>query len=163
MKLERLDEETRHDVMDFAFLEYETSPWTPLEKPLSQCKVALVTSAGLHLRSDVPFVTYKGQEEDSSYRVIPSDVQSKDLVTSHISIGFDHIGVYQDINVAFPIDRVRELVEDGTIGGLSDSYYSFMGGVIYPSTFKRLMQETGPEAAQRMKAEGVDLVFLTPV
>ncbi len=144
-------------------MEYETSPWTPLEKPLSQCKVALVTSAGLHLRSDKPFVTYKGQEEDSSYRVIPSNVHPKDLVTSHVSIGFDHIGVYQDINVAFPIDRFRELAEDGAIGSLSDNYYSFMGGVVFPKTFQRLMQETGREVAGRMRSEGVDLVFLTPV
>ncbi len=95
--------------------------------------------------------------------MIPSNVHPKDLVTSHVSIGFDHIGVYQDINVAFPIDRFRELAEDGAIGSLSDNYYSFMGGVVFPKTFQRLMQGTGREVAGRMRSEGVDLVFLTPV
>ena len=153
-RLETLSEIQRKSMLFFPCLEYDSVPWTPLSKELSQCKVALVTSAGLHLRSDQPF-----QSADHSYRVIPSNVQASDLIQSHTSIGFDRTGIYRDINVTLPIDRMRELVEKGTIGCVSENYYSFMGALRDPSG---MVNETGPEVAQRMKDEGVDLVLLTP-
>ena len=118
---------------------------------MSQCKVALVTSAGLHLRDDQPF-TRDTPGGESTYRVIPSDCDPSDVVQSHFSIGFDHTGIYRDLNVTFPVDRLRELKDRGDIGSLSDNYYSFMGALRDAST---VINETGPEVARRMKAEGV--------
>jgi D-proline reductase (dithiol) PrdB len=138
----------------FPCLEYDSIPWSPLTRDLSQCKVALVTSAGLHRRGDVPFGS-----ADPSYRVIPSDTPAADLIQSHTSIGFDRTGIYRDINTTLPMDRFRELAESGAIGCVASNYYSFMGALRDPS---RAIEETGPAVAQLMKAEGVDLVFLTP-
>ncbi len=81
------------------------------------------------------------------------------MVQSHFSIGFDHTGIYRDLNVTFPMDRLRELREKGEIGSLSTNFYSFMGALRDAST---VINETGPEAARLMKAEGVDVVLLTP-
>ena len=78
---------------------------------------------------------------------------------SHFSIGFDHTGIYRDLNVTFPIDRLRELADQGIIGSLADNYYSFMGALRDPS---RLLAETGPEVGRRLLAEGVDIALLTP-
>ena len=157
-RLETLSEVQRRTLEFFPCLEHDDTPWVALDKPLSQCKVALVTSAGPHLREDKPF-NRDDPGGESTYRVIPSDSDPVDVVQSHFSIGFDHTGIYRDLNVTFPMDRLRELAEMGEIGGLSDSFFSFMGALRDPST---VIAETGPEVARRMKEEGVDVALLTP-
>jgi D-proline reductase (dithiol) PrdB len=133
-------------------------PWSPLRQSLSQAKISLVTSAGLHLRDDKPFIgDPKGG--DTSYRVIPSTAKAADILQSHVSIGFDHTAIMRDLNVTLPIDRVRELVDKGIVGSLAENYYSFMGALRNP---KPLIEATGPEVASRLKDEGVGLVLITP-
>ena len=126
-----------------------------MQKALSQSRVAMVSTAGLHLREDRLF-----QGGDPSYRVIPSDAKASDVILSHVSIGFDHTGIYRDLNLAFPLDRLWELAQQGQVGSLARSYYSFMGAQRDP---RRIIEETGPEAAALMHDEGVDLVLLAPV
>jgi D-proline reductase (dithiol) PrdB len=157
-RLETLSEVQRRTLEFFPCLEHESTPWVTLTKPLSECKVALVTSAGLHLRGDKPF-TRDDPGGEYTYRVIPNDCDPADVVQSHFSIGFDHTGIYRDLNVTFPVDRLRELSEKGQIGELSANYYSFMGALRDAS---KLIEETGPEVARRLKEEGVDVALLTP-
>ena len=157
-RLDTLSEVQRRTLEFFPCLEHDDTPWVDLDKPLSQCKIALVTSAGLHLRDDQPF-TRDTPGGESTYRVIPSDSNPADVVQSHFSIGFDHTGIYRDLNVTFPVDRLRELVNRGEIGCLSNDYYSFMGALRDAGT---VINETGPEVARLMRAEGVDVVLLTP-
>ena len=158
-RLETLSEVERKTLQFFPCMEFDGTPWTPLAKELSQSKVALVSTAGLHLRGDKPFVTdLKGG--DPSYRVIPSCASSADILQSHVSISFDHTGFYRDINIAFPKDRLRELAERGEIGGVSENYYSFMGAL---RDMRRVVDSTGPEVAQRLKDEGTDIVLLVPI
>ena len=158
-RLETLREVERKNLQFFPCMEFEEDPWTPLQKDLSQSRVALITTAGLHLRGDKPFVSdFKGG--DPSYRVIPSDSVASDILQSHVSIGFDHTAFYKDINIAFPIDRLREMVERGVIGSVAPNYYSFMGAL---RDMRRVVDTTGPEVARRLKDEGVHLVLLTPV
>jgi D-proline reductase (dithiol) PrdB len=142
----------------FPCVESDDVPWTPLDRDLSDSTVAIVTTAGLHLRDDKPFNRdHPGGE--STYRIIPSDSNTADIVQSHFSIGFDRTAIYRDINITFPIDRMRELVEQGEIGGLAPNNYSFMGAL---RDCTIIAEQTGPEVAQRLKDEGVNLVFLTP-
>lgn len=157
-RLEMLSEIMRKVLESFPCFERDTTPWQPLRQSLSDSKLALVTSAGLHLHGDKPFIS-NPKGGDTSYRVIPSTAQAKDIVQSHSSIGFDRTAIYRDINVTFPIDRLRELVDKGSIGSLSQHHYSFMGALRNP---QRLVDETGPEVARRLQDEGVDAVFLTP-
>ena len=139
-------------------MELDDVPWTPLARDLSDSTVAIVTTAGLHLRDDKPFDRdHPGGE--STYRVIPSDSDPANIVQSHFSIGFDRTAIYRDINITFPIDRVRELVEQGKIGSLAPNHYSFMGAL---RDCTIIAEQTGPEVAQRLKDEDVNLVFLTP-
>jgi D-proline reductase (dithiol) PrdB len=120
--------------------------------------LALVTTAGLHLRTDKPFIS-NPKGGDSSYRIIPSTARAGDILQSHVSIGFDHTAIYRDMNITLPLDRVRELQERGVIGGLSANYYSFMGAIRNP---RPIIEETGPEVARRLAHEGVDVVLITP-
>jgi D-proline reductase (dithiol) PrdB len=157
-RLATLSEINRKSMLSFPCIEPDGTPWSPLQKPLSEAKLALVTSAGIHLRDDKPFIgDPKGG--DSSYRVIPSTAKAADILQSHVSIGFDHTAIMRDINVTLPIDRVREMADEGAVGSLARNYYSFMGAIRNPTP---LIETTGPEVAQRLKDEGVDLVFITP-
>ena len=158
-RLETLSEVQRRMLQMFPCMEHDGSPWTPMRKPLSESRVALVTSAGLHLRDDKPFITDHQSGGDHSYRVLPRRTPAADIIQSHVSIGFDHTGIYRDINVTYPIDRLEELQEQGVIGSLADDYYSFMGALRDTS---RVYSETGPEVARKMKDDGVEVVFLTP-
>ena len=157
-KLEVLGEIQRKRSLMFPCVEHDDTPWTPMVKPLSESKLALVTTAGLHVRGDKPFISdHRGG--DTSFRVIPRSSGAADILQSHTSLGFDHTGIYRDINVTFPIDRLPELVEQGKIGSLSDNYYSFMGAL---TDVTGIIKESGPEVARRLKAEGVEVVLLTP-
>ncbi len=157
-RLEILSEVQRQMLEFFPCMESDDVPWTPLGKPLAESTVAIVTTAGLHLRDDKPFNRdHPGGE--STYRILPGDADNADIVQSHFSIGFDRTAIYRDINVTYPIDRMRELVENGTVGVLASNNYSFMGALRDCTV---VAEQTGPEVAQRLKDEGVDLVFLTP-
>ena len=153
-RLEQLPELQRKTLSMFPCLEHDTAPFHPMSKPLSQSKLALVTTAGLHLRKEKPF-----ERGDTSYRVLPSSAKISDIIQSHSSIGFDRTAFYRDMNVTYPVDRLKELKEQGIVGDLSKNFYSFMGALRDP---RRVIEETGPEVAQRLKDEGVGVVFLTP-
>ena len=98
------------------------TPWAS-GPPLRQRRLALVTTAGLHLKSDSAFT----RDSHNDYRVIPGDVTGADLTMSQFSVNFDRSGFQQDVNVVFPIDRVRELADDAVIGSVAGFHYSFMG------------------------------------
>ena len=153
-RLDRLSELQRKSSLAHPCLLNDSAPFTRLRKPLSESRLALVTTAGIHLRGDPPFTG-----GDQSFRVIPADTKPSEIVQSHVSIGFDRTAFQRDINVVFPVDRVREFVARGEIGSLSPTYFSFMGAQRPP--YDRLLQDTGPEVAQRLRANGVDVVFLT--
>jgi D-proline reductase (dithiol) PrdB len=66
----------------------------------------------------------------------------------------------RDPNLAFPIDRVRELVESGRIQSVGEEHISFMGSITAP---KRLVRDTAPEIARRLLERQVDVALLVPV
>jgi len=134
-------------------------PWAPLHKPLARCRLSLISSGGFVLPDQVPFdASIPGG--DPSFREIPSDVQVRTLIDTHRSETFDHAGLREDPNVAFPVDRVRELVESGRIGSVNRRQLSFMGSITAPG---RLMRQTAPEAVRWLLADEVDVALLVPV
>jgi D-proline reductase (dithiol) PrdB len=141
------------------FLEGEGIPWTPVKGPLPEMVIALVTTAGVHLRSQEPF-DMDDPNGDLSYRVIPSDVKSEALVITHKY--YDHSAADRDINVVLPLDRLRELKTEGRIGGLASFAYSFMGH-IDGQHLRSLVEQTAPAVARRLRRDGAQAVFLTPV
>ena len=153
-RLDRLSELQRKSSLAHPCLLNDSAPFTKLRRPLRESRLALVTTAGIHLRGDPPFTG-----GDQSFRVIPADTRPSDIVQSHASIGFDRTAFQRDINVIFPVDRVREFVARGEIGSLSRTYFSFTGAQRPP--YDRLLQDTGPEVAKRLRADGVEVVLLT--
>jgi D-proline reductase (dithiol) PrdB len=130
-------------------------PW--VEGPaLSKRRVAIITTAGLHLRSDSPFGA-GGAPTD--YRVIPGDVSGNDLVMSHLSVNFDRSGFQEDWNVVFPLDSLRKLAVEGVIGAVAAFHYSFMGAVSPVTRY----EPKARELAALLKSDNVDAVMLSPV
>jgi D-proline reductase (dithiol) PrdB len=140
-------------------------PWTPLPHPLEDCVFGLVTSGGLYHRGvEPPFDLEREWREptwgDSSYRTIPTDIRKEDVAVSHLHINTE--AVLEDMNVLLPIDRFRELAEEGRIGGLAENAYSFMGYQGFPPDASDWRDVYGPEVAEKFKSQGVHCVFLTP-
>ena len=141
-------------------------PWTPLPRPLAGCKFGLVTSGGLYQRGvEPPFDLERERQEptwgDPSYRVLPRDIGQTQVGASHLHLNTRD--VLADLNILLPIHRFQELVAQGRIGGLARHAYSFMGYQGFPPDTAAWQETYGPEVAEKLKAEGVDCVLLTPV
>jgi len=121
---------------------------------LNERRVAIISTAGLHGPNDRPFTFDPGDY----YRIIPGDIKAADLLMSHVSTNFDHSGFQQDWNVLFPIDRLRELAEEGIIGSVADFHYSFMGAVD-----PMPMESEVRKLASILKNDNVDGLLLVPV
>lgn len=132
--------------------DFVTRPWVR-GPSLSQRRVAIVSSAGLFRRGENPF-----RGRDADYRVIPADIKAEDLLTSHISVNFDRTGLQEDWNVAFPLDRLKELAGKGVIGSVAATHYSFMG-----ASDPLEMEPHARELAGRLKQDKVEAVLLAPV
>ncbi len=127
-------------------------PYTPRSRELQESRFALVSTAGVHLRDQEPF----NVEGDNTWRLIPGDVQSSQLMVTHGH--YDHHDADQDINCVFPIDRLRELAEEGVIGGVSDKHLGFMG---YTQQLRDLYERAAPEMAKVILRSKADAVLLT--
>ena len=134
-------------------------PWSQLEKPLAAARVALVSSAGLVLPGQAPF-DEGVRGGDWSFREIPAEAEVSSLIETHRSQLFDHSGIAADRNLAFPLDRLRELAAAGFLGEVAPRQFSFMGSLTAVGRFQR---ETGPEIARRLAADRVDATLLVPV
>jgi D-proline reductase (dithiol) PrdB len=132
----------------------DAAPWTPLRKPLSQCRLGLAASGGVYVAGQVAF----HHKDDTSLREIPTYVDAKVLRASHFA--YDLSDARKDPNVVFPIDTLRRLVREGFLGGLADRFYTFMGG-IYSS--RRVTEDLAPRLTARFLEDGVDAVLLVPV
>ena len=130
------------------------SVWTPLAMPVSDLRIALITTAGLHFRNDPIFAF-----ADATFRPIPGDANADDLLMSHSSVNFDRTGFTEDVNLVFPIDRFRERLVQRGIGSLASVHYSFMGAGLMPEAF----EASASQVAGLLKKDKVDAVFLTPV
>lgn len=126
--------------------------WSNVTKELKDMKIALATAAGVHLKSDKRF----NLAGDFSYRIIPEKANALDLMVSHG--GYDNGDVNKDVNCMFPLDRLKELKEEGIIKEVAPVHIGFMGGGGNQDKFKN---ETGPEIAKILKDEEVDAVVLT--
>jgi D-proline reductase (dithiol) PrdB len=140
------------------FVEGRDIPWTPLSKPVAESVIALVTTAGVHLKSQEPF-DMDDPDGDPSFREIPSDARKEDLTITHKY--YDHSAADRDINVVLPLDRMREFVAGGRIRGVAPAVYGFMGH-IHGRHLSMLLAESAPEVARCLKTDGADAVVLTP-
>jgi D-proline reductase (dithiol) PrdB len=136
-------------------------PWTPFVKPLTETTFSLMTTAGISMKKDPPFNVEREKREplwgDPTSREIPADAGQEDINVNHLHINTGYIK--QDINVMLPLTRFAEFAEEGRIGRIAPTCYSFYGFQFDPS---ELLQKTLPKVAEKMHQESVDAVLLTP-
>jgi D-proline reductase (dithiol) PrdB len=141
----------------FDALRFEETPLVPLRTPLARCRLALITTGGVHLRDQQPF-DMADPRGDASYRAIPAGTPLEQLTITHDY--YNHSDAERDMNILLPIDLVRRLVNAGAIGALG-TCYGFMGH-IEPPHVETLLRVTAPQVAGKLKQERVDAVLLTP-
>jgi len=138
--------------------ETEGVPWTPISKPLVDCKVAIVTTAGVHHRNQKPF-DMNDHNGDPSFRDIDSRQPVSNLMITHDY--YDHSDAEKDINIVFPIQRLSELEGEGIIGKTAEKHYGFMGHILDPH-IQTLINQTAPKVSDGLKKDAVDIVLLIP-
>jgi D-proline reductase (dithiol) PrdB len=141
--------------------EYSEIPFTPLSKPLRECTVALLSTAGIARNDDRPF-DQDGERRnpwwgDPTFRMIPFGTTEKDirLYHLHIDVRFGEA----DLDVVLPMRRLAELAGEGVVGRPAPTHYSTMGYILDPT---ELVEKTAPAIAERMHAERVDAAALVP-
>lgn len=133
-----------------------TAPFTPLRKPLAQCRVSLLSTSGASRLVDPPF--NPDARNDQRCDAIDSDTPTSDFVINDNY--YDHTDANLDLNCMLPLDRLRELAAEGLIGSVGRYVYSgFMGRTYNRST---VIEEAAPALAARLKADHIDLFVLVP-
>lgn len=151
-RLEDIPEPTRTAVASIPCPEFETTPFVMGPK-LAARRVAIVSSAALIHRGEKPFAFGSGE-----YRAVPGHWDTSDILMSHVSINHDRNGYRRDLNVLYPIDRLRELAAEGVIGSVADTHFTVMG-----STDPAEMVKSADGIAAAMHADRVNAVVLCPV
>ncbi|MGH9711820.1 MAG: glycine/sarcosine/betaine reductase selenoprotein B family protein [Candidatus Acidiferrales bacterium] len=158
-KLSDLKLKYRLFIKAYPYRRFDWRPGAELRKSLSECRIAVVTSAAFYGANQNPFdPAVRGG--DYSYREIPDGFILETLRIGHKSDAFDHAGIEKDKNLALPLDRLRELQQEGLIGEVAKRHYSLMGSITAPA---RLVKITAPEIARKLSEDAVDAVLLTPV
>lgn len=150
-RIEDMDETLRGHLEHLEIPDWDDTPLVE-GPPLSERRVAIISTAGLQRPGDRPFGFGA-----ADYRVIPSEAAGT-LHMTHLSTNFDRSGFQQDTNVVFPLDRLNEMAEAGEIGSVADFHYSFMG-----ASDPLTMKDSADQIAGLLKQDNVDAVLLTPV
>ena len=132
-------------------------PLAELRKPLSEARLTLISSCGVHAKSDPPLDVCH-PFGDFRFRRVPSASRHEDLVIHQLKYPHDDADV--DINVIFPIERLQELASEGVLGGLTGNFFSFIGYNMDPEKFERTVAHDIAKAV--VEEELADAALLAP-
>jgi D-proline reductase (dithiol) PrdB len=143
----------------YEWAHYGDVPFTPLSKPLSECRVALVTTAA-------PYQPDKGDQGPGApynasakfYEVYSGDTsRDPDLRISHVAIDRDHT-TGEDIGTYFPLRALREAAASGRIGASTARFH----GAPTNRSQRVTLEKDVPEIVARCQADGADVAILVP-
>lgn len=140
----------------YRWSEYDSSPWTPLTKPLEEMVISLICSAGIYMDEQEPFDPWA--VNDLSFREIPVSTPYEKLRLRHNY--FDHRDAMKDLNCVYPVQRLAEFEAEGVIGRLAPTAVTLGMGRLYKRT--ALQEETVPQIFDVLKKEQADAAFLVP-
>lgn len=131
-------------------------PFTPFDGDLSKATISIVTAAGVHSKDQEPF-NIGDDLGDLTYRVMDEAVTGASVMVTHDH--YDHSDADSDVNVVFPIDILREMADEGFIGGIARKHIGYMG---YTMRLKDMYEQTAPQIADEIdKGSRADIVLLT--
>jgi D-proline reductase (dithiol) PrdB len=134
----------------------ESRPGTDLKKPLKECKIALVSTAGVHLKADAPF-DVDNPAGDPTFRLIPGSTEEAELTVTHIY--YDTKYAKRDPSIVFPLQQLRELAKVGEIRAVADANIGLNGGILETEF---LEQEILPQVVELFRNEAIDIALLVP-
>ena len=132
-------------------------PLARLMKPLNEARLTLISSCGVHMKSDRPMDVCHPFGE-FTFRRVPSGAKHSDLIIHQLK--YPHDDADLDINVIFPIERLQELAAEGMIGGLTRNFFSFIGYNMDPERFERTVATDIARAV--CEVEQADVALLVP-
>lgn len=143
---------------DFDWLSFE-EPTEPnqLTKPISQCRVALVSTSGAYLPASQERFDVKNPLGDDTFRIIPNGTARGEIALAHP--GYDTKRAIQDLDTVFPYQLLNKLAAQGVIGEAAPRHFSFMGYVPRP---ERLIWKSAPKVGRLLRQDDVDLAILVP-
>lgn len=153
--------QTRDNYVKLGFEPYQwfeadsEPPFAPLSKPLSESRLAMISTAGTYVTGQVAYY-YK---DDTSIRVIPNSTPIDQIRFSHIMENY-LVEARQDPATVFPLEALRRLKNDGVIGELANNYISCMGGIYSKN---RVATELLPNLEAALKLEDPDVLLLVPL
>ncbi|TYO95021.1 glycine/sarcosine/betaine reductase selenoprotein B [Geothermobacter ehrlichii] len=133
-------------------------PWTEPRKPLRDCRLALVTTAGVH-HANQPAFDMQDPDGDPSWRELDGATIRHDFRITHDY--YDHTDAEKDLNIVLPLDRLQEFIDEGVLGSLNRRHFGFMGHIT-GRHIPALIEFSAREIADRLRSDAVDLVLLTP-
>lgn len=123
---------------------------------LARCRVAVVTSAALRADGEGRWLP-----DGSGFRLLATEDVARAVITHHSS-NFDRVGFASDPNVVVPVDRLSDLAREGRIGSVAPRHVAFLGAQ-REAGLTSILMDSGPAAAQELRADDVDVAVLTPV
>ena len=143
---------------EYPFLRFETIPWAPLKKPLAQCRVAILSTAGVYVKGDQPPFDAENFEGDWRFREVPIDMDKEQLAIAHTH--YPHRHAEQDLNVVLPLQRLKALQAEGVIGELAPMALSISGYCLQPDM---IAEHSIPAMVARLQAMETDVLLHIPV
>ena len=143
---------------DYPHLSFAEAPWTTLGKPLAECRVALLSTAGVYVAGDQPPFSAENEEGDWGMREIPMNAEASTLAIAHTH--YDHQYALADLNCVYPVERLKGLQAQGVFAELAPTVISISG---YCTRADLLMENTTPAIVARLKAMEVDALLHIPV
>jgi D-proline reductase (dithiol) PrdB len=136
----------------YAWAYHQDVPFTRLGKPLSQCRVALVTTADI---AKPPGKTIQERHLTRKVFAHPSEEVPEHLYT--MDLQWDQESTHTDDNDSFmPLNRLAECAADGKIGSVSPRFY----GVMTDYSQSRASKKSAPQILEFCREDSVDAVIL---
>ena len=133
----------------YRWARFEDVPFAPLPRPLAECSLALVTTAARYDReeSDPRYV------DSAPIAPPPERLFANDLSWDKKATHMDDRGSY------LPIERLQELVAEGSLGALAPRFHCV------PTEYsqRRTKDADAPEILKRCQEDGADIALLVPL
>ena len=141
----------------YRWAHFETVPFARLEKPLDQCRLTLVSTSDIAVKTADAVPTADQSLAGGVYSIdaaTPADrLYSRQQAYDRYATNLD------DVNSFFPITRLHELAAARRIGSVAARLH----GVQTSYSQRRTLEIDGPEVLRRCREDGVDAAILTPI
>jgi len=141
----------------------EAPVWALFQKRLAESRVALLTSAGIHLKHSQPSFDLDREQThpewgDPTWRSIPAGAKAEDLGVSHLHINDEDL--LADPEIALPMHLLGELATEGFIGGAAAEHVAVMG--YQDRSLRDWREKTAPEVIAHLRGQAADGLILAP-